>query len=393
MTKTYRHTIHACFAGYFVQAIVNNFAPLLFLTFQNQYQITLERITFLVTFNFVLQLVVDMLSAGFIDKIGYRASAILAHVLSAAGLVALAILPEVFPSPFAGLITAVCIYAVGAGLIDVLITPLANACYSDNHAAAISLLHSFYCWGHMAVVLVSTVFFLFFGTANWKLLALFWALIPTINAICFARVPIPRILPEGTSGMTVSQLLRNRLFWLMVLLMFCSGASEQAVSQWASTFAEQGLQISKALGDLAGPMFFAFTMGIARFLYGRAGERCNLGRAIALCALLCAGSYLLISLSPWPALSLIGCGICGFSVGIFWPGTAGLAAQKLPSGGTAMFALLALGGDLGCSLGPTLVGVAAEQTGGNLHWGILAAIVFPVFLFLGILRLRMHNQS
>ena len=384
MTRTYRHTLRACYTGYFVQAIVNNFAPLLFLTFSQQYRIPMERITFLVTFNFALQLLIDMLSAGFIDRIGYRAAAVLAHLLSAAGLVALAVLPELFPSPFAGLLTAVCIYAVGGGLIEVLITPLANACPSDNHTGALSLLHSFYCWGHMAVVLISTVFFLCFGTARWQILTPLWAAVPLVNAFFFARVPIPPIVPEGTAGMTIPQLLRSRRFWLMAVLMLCAGASEQSVSQWASAFAEQGLRVSKAVGDLAGPMFFAFTMGLSRLLYSRFSVQLKLRKAILSCALLCIGSYLLISLSPWPFLSLLGCGLCGFSVGIFWPGTASLSAQMMPAGGTAMFALLALGGDLGCSLGPTLVGFAAERFQSDLHWGILTAILFPAALLIGI---------
>lgn len=385
--------MYACFTGYFVQAIVNNFAPLLFLTFSQRYQIPMEKITFLVTFNFALQLLIDVLSAGFIDRIGYRAAAVLAHILSAAGLVAMAVLPEVFSSPYAGLMTAICIYAVGGGLIEVLITPLANACPSDNHAGAISLLHSFYCWGHMAVVLLSTVFFVLFGTSRWQILAVIWAIVPILNAFFFAQVPIPHIVPEGTTGMTISQLLRSRLFWLMALLMLCSGASEQAVSQWASTFAEQGLLVSKAIGDLAGPMFFALAMGISRFLYSRFSDRLKLRPAIWSCALLCICSYLLISLAPWPFLSLMGCGICGFSVGIFWPGTASLSAQVLPTGGTAMFALLALGGDLGCSLGPTLVGVVSERFRGDLHFGILAAVLFPFILLVGILSSRKSSVS
>ncbi len=393
MTRTYRHTMYACYVGYFVQAIVNNFAPLLFLTFENQYGISMERITFLVTFNFALQLVIDMLAAGFIDRIGYRAAAVLAHIFSAVGLISLAILPEVFPTPFSGLLTAVCIYAVGGGLIEVLITPLASACPSDNQAGSISLLHSFYCWGHMAVVLISTLFFLCFGTARWQILAPIWAVVPALNALFFARVPIPKIVPEGVTGMTVPQLLKSRLFWLLALLMLCAGASEQAVSQWASTFAEQGLRVSKTIGDLAGPMFFAFTMGICRFLYSRLSDKLHLHRAIWLCALLCTGSYLMISLSPWPLLSLIGCGICGFAVGIFWPGVSSLAAQILPAGGTAMYALLALGGDLGCSTGPTLVGVSANRLNGDLHMGILCAILFPVVLLVGILRARKFTKS
>lgn len=384
MRHSYQKTLTACFTAYVVQAVVNNFVPLLFLTFHHSYGIPLSKITLLVTFNFGLQLVVDLVSAGFIDKIGYRASAILAHVLAAAGLAALAVLPSLFADPFTGLMLAVLIYATGGGLLEVLISPIVEACPTDHKEKTMSLLHSFYCWGHVGVVLLSTLFFALFGIEKWRFLAAFWALIPIANALLFSKVPIASLIGEGEKGLTVKELFKHKFFWVVILLMLCAGASEQAVSQWASTFAEQGLGVSKAVGDLAGPMFFAVMMGLSRLIYGKYGEKLDLHRFMVLSVVLCVGSYLLIALSPSPVLGLIGCGLCGLSVGILWPGTFSMAAAGIRGGGTAMFAFLALAGDLGCSAGPTFVGFISSAAGDDLKTGILFGAVFPIVLLLGL---------
>lgn len=380
--------MYACFTGYIVQAIVNNFVPLLFLTFEKTYQIPLSQITMLITINFGIQLIIDFLSASFVDKIGYRASAVMAHIFSAAGLLSLVILPELFPSAFAGLLTAVVIYAVGGGLIEVLISPIIESCPTDNKEKAMSLLHSFYCWGHVGVVLLSTCFFKFIGIGRWKILACLWAVIPIVNAVVFTKVPIASLIEEGEQGLSMGELFKNRLFWILMLMMMCAGASEQAVSQWASTFAEMGLHVSKTAGDLAGPMLFALLMGSARAFYGKFGDKINLKKFMTGSSVLCILSYLIISLSPSPVFSLIGCGICGLSVGIMWPGTFSMASASIRNGGTALFALLALAGDLGCSGGPTLVGAVSSMLSENLKLGILAGIVFPVLLVVGILGIR-----
>lgn len=393
MKNQYNKTITACFAAYIVQAIVNNFVPLLFLTFQRSYSIPLSQITLLVTFNFGVQLLVDLLSVGFVDKIGYRASMIIAHVLSAAGLVLLTVLPEVMPSPFAGILIAVMIYAVGGGLLEVLVSPVVEACPSDNKEKTMSMLHSFYCWGHVGVVLLSTVFFQLFGTQNWKIMALVWAIIPACNAYVFTKVPIASLMEEGETGLKMNELFRIKIFWILLIMMVCAGASEQAVSQWASTFAEKGLGISKTLGDLAGPMAFAILMGTSRAFYGKYGDRINLDKFMIYSSCLCILSYLGVSLLPIPQLSLVACAICGLSVGIMWPGTFSKASAALPRGGTAMFALLALGGDLGCSGGPTLVGMVSSALGDNLKMGILAGIVFPVLLLTGVLLCRKMGKA
>ena len=380
MKNRYKGTVYACFVGYIVQAIINNFSPLLFLTFQDSYGIPLSKITFLVTFNFLFQLAVDLIAAVVIDKIGYRVAAVAAHVFAAVGLVSMAFLPELTPEPFAGLMISVVIYALGGGLLEVLISPIVEACPTDNKEAAMSLLHSFYCWGHVGVVLLSTLFFTTVGIGHWKVLAILWAVVPVINAIVFLKVPIAKLLPDEEKGMSIKDLVSVKAFWIFIMLMFCAGSCEQAVSQWASAFAENGLNISKTLGDLAGPMLFAICMGTSRVLYSKIGEKLQLRKAMVFCGLLCLGSYLMISLSPFPLIGLIGCGVCGFSVGLLWPGTFSLASVGLSRGGTAMFALLALAGDLGCSMGPTLVGRVSAAAGDDLKKGIFAAIVLPVML-------------
>lgn len=385
MGQNYKKTIAACFIGYIVQAIVNNFVPLLFVTFQNNYHIPLSKITALITVNFMIQLMIDMLSAGFIDRIGYRASAIIAHAFSAAGLILLTILPELLSNAFAGIMISVIIYAVGGGLLEVLVSPIMEACPTDNKEAAMSLLHSFYCWGHMGVVLLSTAFFAMAGIGNWKILAIIWAVIPVGNLLLFAKAPIYSLQAEGERGLTVTGLFRKKIFWMLMLMMMCAGASEQAVSQWASAFAEQGLGVSKTVGDLAGPMAFAMMMGISRLIYGKCGHKLNLDRFMKFSCVLCILSYLCIALIPVPIFSLIGCAVCGFSVGILWPGTFSKASVAIKGGGTVMFALLALAGDLGCSGGPTLAGIVSSRFHNNLHLGILAAIIFPVLLLIGIM--------
>ena len=393
MNNTYRHTVHACFLGYIVQAIVNNYAPLLFLTFRETFGIPLEKITLLTTINFGLQLIIDLVSAGVVDRIGYRVCAVIAHLSAAVGFLLLAFLPYVFPDPFCGILISVMFYATGGGLLEVLISPIMEACPTDNKEKAMSLLHSFYCWGHVAVVLVSTVFFTLFGIRNWRILAMLWALVPLYNAFTFARVPLAPIVPDGVEGLSISRLLSMPVFWLMILFMVCSGASEQAVSQWASAFAEAGLGISKTMGDLAGPLFFASLMGLSRLLYGQYGDRIDLRRFMAGSCMLCVFAYLLIVFAPWPWLSLVGCGLCGLSVGIMWPGTFSLSSQALRGGGTAMFAFLALAGDMGCSSGPTLVGLVSAAFSNNLKTGILAAILFPLLMLLLLPLLRRLQPS
>lgn len=381
----YNKTIIACFAGYIVQAIVNNLVPLLFLTFQNTYHIPLSKITLLITINFVLQLAVDLASIALIGRIGYRASTILAHVFAAFGLAGLAFLPEMCSDPFVGILIAVVLYAVGGGLLEVVVSPIVEACPTDNKETAMSLLHSFYCWGQVAVVLLSTIYFQTVGIENWKYLTLLWAVVPVVNGIGFCYVPMAPLVAEEEGEMSIKELFRNKMFWMFMLFMVCAGASELGVSQWASTFAERGLSMSKAVGDLAGPMFFAVLMGSARAFYGKFGEKIDLHKFMYYSSLLCIASYLVIALAPNPVVSLIACGICGLSVGIMWPGTFSTASAGLPGGGTAMFALLALAGDLGCSSGPSVIGFVSSHFGDNLHRGILVGTIFPLLLFLGLM--------
>lgn len=392
MRDNYQNTMYACFVGYIVQAIINNFVPLLFLTFEKSYGIPLNQITMLITFNFGIQLVIDLLSAKFVDKIGYRISIVLAHIFSAAGLICLVILPDICANAFVGLLISVVIYAVGGGLIEVLISPIVESCPSDNKEKAMSLLHSFYCWGHVAVVLISTLFFKIWEIEHWKILALIWALIPIANGIVFCKVPIASLMEEGEKGMSIKELFQNKVFWILMLMMVCAGASEQGVSQWASTFAEQGLGVTKAIGDLAGPMSFAILMGSARAFYGKFGDRMDLDKFMLGSSVLCVLSYLCISVSPSPVLSLVGCAVCGLSVGILWPGTFSKASVALRKGGTAMFALLALAGDVGCAGGPTVVGFASGLASDDLKKGILAGMGFPIFMLLSIFLLKREKE-
>lgn len=389
--KSYEHTIYASYIGYITQAIVNNFVPLLFLTFATDYQLSLDRITLLTTANFLVQLAVDLLSAKVIDHIGYRVSIIFAHFCAGAGLVGLAVFPALFGNAYAGIMAAVVLYAIGGGIIEVLISPIVEACPTRKKEAAMSLLHSFYCWGHLAVVLLSTLFFHVCGIENWRVLACIWAIVPFLNILYFALVPIYPIVSEHEK-LSFGTLLRQKAFWLIVVLMICAGASEQAMSQWASAFAESALSVSKTVGDLAGPCAFALCMGTARALYGKYSDYIPLKKMMMGSAVLCIICYLIAVFAKNPVFGLIGCALCGFSVGIFWPGTFSIAASAIPGGGTAMYALMALAGDLGCSSGPTVVGMVANASGDNLKSGLLIAMVFPVVMLLGIGMIREKKE-
>ncbi len=389
----YQSTIRACFTGFVVQAVVNNFVPLLFLTLQRQYGIPLSQITALITINFALQLSVDLVSIFVVDRIGYRVALLLAHGFAVAGIAGLTFLPQLVGDAFTGLLIAICLYAVGGGLLEVLLSPIVEACPNEHKEQTMSMLHSFYCWGSVGVVILSTVFFSIFGTQNWRILALLWTLIPLINGLICIRIPIASFSENGDTGLSISGLLKNRIFWLFLILMMCAGASEQAVSQWASTFAEQGLGVSKTIGDLAGPCMFSILMGISRVIFGKYGEKINLGRMMLISSVLCVSSYLLIGLTASPIWGLVGVGVCGFSVGILWPGTFSKASKSIRGGGTAMFAMLALAGDLGCSGGPAFVGMMADRFDDKLRIGILTAAIIPTILILGLILLFQHEKN
>ena len=394
MTKqnNYKKTLIACYLGFVTQAISANFAPLLFLTFKNTYGITLEKIAMIPMVFYLTQLFVDYAATEFADKLGYRICVVASQVLSAFGIAFMCILPEIMPTPFSGILISVILYAIGSGLIEVLVSPIVEACPFENKSGRMSLLHSFYCWGAMGVILGSTLFFTIFGINNWKILTLIWAIIPLYNAFNFIKCPIDR-LPDSDESMGIRQLFQMPLFCLMILLMVCSGASEACMAQWASAFTESALGVSKTVGDLAGPCLFAMFMGISRMLYGKFSEKLDLIKVMLSCGILCTVCYLLASLSTLPILGLIGCALCGSAVGIMWPGSISISSQNCPRGGTAMFAFLALAGDLGAMISPAMVGSLAERAGGNLKIGLFVATVFPIVLVFGLLLLKKKSHT
>lgn len=385
--KNYKKTLVACYLGFVTQAITANFTPLLFLTFKNTYGIGFEKIALIPMVFYFTQLLIDFAAAKFVDKIGYRVCVVSSQVLSAAGLVLMAVLPELLPVPFAGILIAVVLYAIGSGLVEVLVSPIVEACPFENKGGMMSLLHSFYCWGAVAVILGSTLFFTVFGIENWKILTVLWAIIPFWNAFNFMFCPIERLVEED-QRMRTSQLLKLPLFWLLILLMICAGASEASMAQWASAFTESAMGVSKTVGDLAGPCLFAVFMGISRILYGKLSEKLDLTKTMLACGGLCVLCYLMASLSAMPIIGLAGCALCGVSVGIMWPGTISISSQKCPRGGTAMFAFLALAGDLGATVSPSLVGGISNMAGGNLKAGLFAATAFPLLLIFGLIFLH-----
>ena len=392
MKSKYQKTLIACYLGFITQAITANFAPLLFLTFHRTYQISLGKIAFISTAFFFTQLLIDLFCAKYVDKIGYRKSVVASEIFSAAGLIGLAFLPSLLPDPYVGIMISVIIYAMGSGLIEVLVSPIVEACPFDNKDSVMSLLHSFYCWGSVGVILLSTIFFAMFGIENWRILSCIWALIPLFNTFNFISCPIESLTEEG-EGFSIRQLFHIPIFWIALILMVCAGASEISMAQWASAYVESALGISKNIGDIIGPCLFAIMMGISRFFYGKYGEKLDLMKFMIASGILCLICYLLAALAPLPFLNLIGCGLCGFSVGIMWPGTISIASQKIPLGGTAMFAFLAMAGDLGGSVGPGIVGLVTQAANDNLKIGVLAGCVFPAVLVLSVLLLRRKREE
>ena len=381
--KNYKKTLIACYLGFITQAITANFTPLLFLTFKNTYAISLEMIALIPMVFYLTQLLVDLVATKFADIIGYRICVVFSQIISVAGLMLMAFLPDILPNPFVGIIISVVLYAIGSGLVEVLLSPIVEACPFENKAGVMSLLHSFYCWGAVGVILGSTIFFAIFGTNCWKILTIIWAIVPLINTINFISCPIERLVDDG-KGMRIGQLLKLPLFWLMIILMICAGASEATMSQWASAFAESALGISKIVGDLAGPCLFAVFMGLARVFYGKFSEKLDLTKVMLGCGAMCVVCYLVASLSSISIIGLIGCTLCGLAVGIMWPGTISISSQKCPTGGTAMFAFLALAGDLGATVSPAMVGAIADAVSGNLKTGLLFATIFPAVMIIGL---------
>ncbi len=390
--KKYRKTLIACYLGFVTQAICANFVPLLFITFHRSYGISFSSLALISTVFFFTQLIVDLVCAKIVDYIGYRTCVVAAEVTSGLGLAGLAFLPEITGSPFVGIIISVIIYAIGSGLTEVLVSPIVEACPFENKEGTMSLLHSFYCWGSVGVILGSTLFFAIFGIENWKILALIWSVIPLYNIYNFATCPIEKLVEDGNS-MTMGKLFKTRLFWVFIVLMVCAGASEISMAQWASAFAESALHVSKTVGDLAGPCGFAICMGISRVLYGKYGEKVDLTIFMVFSGIMCLICYLIAGLSPFPVLGLVGCALCGFTVGIMWPGSISISSRVLPKGGTAMFAFLALAGDLGGATGPAIVGNISQKFGEDLKAGVLAGIGFPIVLVICVLMVRKKYKA
>lgn len=390
--KKYRKTLIACYFGFITQSISAMFVPLLYIHFHEVYSISFTKLALISSCFFFTQLIVDFLCATIVDKIGYRICIVTAEVLSALGLVCLTFIPNLFRDPYIGILLCVIIYAIGSGLIEVLCSPIVEACPFENKDTVMSTLHSFYCWGCVAVILGSTLFFAVFGVEKWKILAVIWAIIPFVNIFNFSTCPIVPLVEEGKS-MTMLELLKNKLFWIFIVLMVCAGASELSMSQWASAFAESALHVSKTVGDLAGPCGFAVAMGLCRMLYGKFGEKVDLKKFMIASGIMCLACYLLAGLANIPLLGLIGCAMSGFAVGIMWPGSISIASSILPAGGTAMFALLALAGDLGGTVGPFMVGKVSEAVGENLKIGVLGGIIFPAVLVVCVLLLMKINSK
>ena len=407
---TYRHTTLACYRGYITQAIINNLAPLLFIVFQTHFSISYQMLGQLVLINFAVQLLTDIWATKYADRFGYRSCMVFAHALACIGLLSLGILPMLLPSAYTGIVISVILYAIGGGLLEVVVSPIIEALPSENKEASMSLLHSFYCWGQLSVVLLSTFLLWLIGRDFWFLLPILWSIFPLYNMFRFRQVPILPLIQEGKE-MSLKELLKSPVFYLSMMLMVCAGASELTMSQWSSFFAEKGLQIPKIYGDILGPGLFALLMAIGRLLYGIFADRLPIKASMLASSILCVTTYLVSVFSPYPILSLLACGLCGLSVSLMWPGTFSLTSSAFPRGGTMMFGILAIFGDLGCSLGPWMAGFISDSvvsarkslnfwSASNLNLeqiglrsGLLAATAFPLIMAIGLIVFRRKKNS
>ena len=392
MQHNFKYTVLACYIAYLTQALVINFTPLLYVTFQTELGLSLSQISLLIAINFGTQMLTDISSSPIVERIGHRTAVVTAHILCSAGMIGLYVFPAIMHNDFAAIILSTVICGMGGGLIEVMVSPIMEACPTKQKSAQMSLLHSFYCWGQAGVVLISTLFFAIFGLEHWPILACLWALIPACDILLFSLVPINDLVKEG-EGETHRQLLSRPLFWMMMGLMICSGAAEITMAQWASGFAEAGLGVPKAMGDLLGPCLFALLMGTARVLSALLSGRVSLYTLMGGSCILCILSYLIAVLAPHPVIALLGCGLCGLSVGVLWPGTFSLAAKKLPRGGFPMFAILAFCGDVGCMTGPTLAGKIADACGGDLKVAVLFTLIFPLCAIVLLALLRRNRKT
>ncbi len=391
MKLTFKHTQLACYLAYISQAITTTFLPLLFVRLSTEFGFSLTKLTVLITITFFTEIFIDAFCPVFIKKIGYRNGMIFANICAVIGTAGLAVFPFIFKNPYIGFVLCDIFYAVGGGFDEVLVSPIVEACPTKNKARAMALLHSFYCWGCAAIVLFSTIFFRFAGMDNWRLLAVLWAIIPLFNIFLFMFVPIRTLEEEKGSG-KFSDMLKNPLFWLMLIIMICAGASELSMSQWASAFAETGLQVSKTIGDLLGPCAFAVLMGLSRVIYSRIDDKTDITKILIVGAIVCIGAYLLAALSGNAIVSLIGCALCGIAVAPMWPGAFSIASKEIPKASTTMFASFALAGDLGCTVGPSIVGFVSGSND-NIAKGLLSSVIFPAAMIICLLFVRIINKK
>ena len=391
-SSKYSITLRACYLAFITQAITANLAPLLFLRFHTEFGISLGKIAVIPIAFFITQLIVDVICATFVNRIGYRTTVVFSEIFAGLGLIGLANMPYILPDPFIGILISAVIYAVGSGLIEVLASPIVEACPFENKASVMSILHSFYCWGCVGVILLSSLFFAVFGIENWRWLPCIWALVPLYNIYNFAVCPIGSLTEDGKE-MSIGKLFKTPMFMLGIVLMVCAGASEISMGQWFSAFAESAAGLPKTVGDLVGPCLFAVAMGISRVFYGKFGEKVELTKFMLGSGILCLACYFAAALSGSPVISLAGCIICGFSVGIMWPGTISILSKRLPRGGTAMFAFLAMAGDLGGAAGPGLVGIFAQLNNDDLKKGMLIGAIFPLVLIISVAGIMIKTRK
>lgn len=410
----YRLTTISCFVGIFAQAVIINLAALLFMPLMRLHGLTYVQLGTLVAVNFSVQVGSDLVFSGLIDRIGFRRLVLPACLVGSLGLFLFALAPVLLPGRvFAGLLAATAVYSAAGGLLEVLLSPIVNAIPNEEKGAAMSLLHSFYAWGQMATIILTTLFLFLVGERHWQWMVGFWALLPLANFLLFLKAPFPPSVPEE-HRLNMGDLILKPFCLLAFAAIFFGASAEVLMNQWTSAFMERALLLPKLTGDLFGMCGFALMLGLGRAWHGKYGARFDISKALVAMSALAVLCYLVVALAPgsWPGL--LACMVCGFATSLLWPGTLIVASERYPLAGAWMFALLAAAGDVGAGLGPWFTGWVVDHAidtaaalrleqwlgiGGEqaaLRLGILAGTIAPLLALLchwGMKRMRENHRQ
>lgn len=359
--KSYQLTTISCFVGIFCQAVSSNITAILFIPLMTLYGLSYVHLGLLVGINFTTQVLVDIIASRLVDRYGFRVFVLPSDILAVIGLVLFGLTPVLFDNILTGLVFSTIIFSASCGLQEVMLSPIVNAIPHNDKGPAMALMHSFYAWGQVATIIITTLFLFFFGIENWQVIVFLWALVPLVNFFMFLAAPFPGVIHEN-QRMTMRDLILKPFYLVALLAIMGGAATELVMNQWSSTFSEKVLELPKVTGDILGMCGFAVFLGLGRVLYGRYGSKINMNNVLVGSAAAAVVCYIAVAISPLPAISLAACAVCGLAASLLWPGTLVITAEKYPLAGAWIFAILAAAGDIGAASGPFAAGVITDLT-------------------------------